>query len=237
MKVITEGYLRKTYRVSLPQRLELGAGQVLTPAAVDLLREQKVEIVHNPQTSERGRPSTTKRQQLNRVKPEHLTHLVGQQLVSKGHPRIALRGKLDSLQAELLLLQWTARHQGRTDLTETLAELLDWGRRILKAEVTGTPLNEKELWGWTAVELREMSQQPDRHFGLGHFLPDVSMGVWLLRLNRLRCQVREVELAAIRTFCNEPSEPNREDLLQALNRMSSAVYILMLKERQQDGDG
>jgi len=237
MKVITEGYLRKTYRVSLPQCLELSAGQILTPAARDLLREQKVEIVRAPQSACESQSAPGTAAPCCNNKPEQLTHLVGSQLVGKEHPRIALRGRLDSLQAEMLLLQWWAGHQGRTDLIEPLAELLDWARQILKAEVTGKPLAEKSLLGWSTAELREISHHPDRHFGIGHFLPEFHMGEWLLRLNSLRCQVREVELAAIKAFSEGEREPKRLDLLQALNRMSSAVYILMLKERTQDRNG
>jgi len=234
MKVITEGYLRKTYRVSLPRCLVLHTGQILTPAALDLLHEQQVEIVRAPQGSGTRRLSGAQTKNV-RAKPEHLTQLVGQQLVSKNHPRIAMRGKLDSLQADLLLLQWSAGHQGRVDLIETLADLLDWTRQILKAEVTGTPLIEQRIWGWSAEDIRELSHHPERHLGSGHFRPEAGMGEWLLRLNRLRCQVREVELAAIKAFINERGEPERTDLLQSLNRMSSAVYILMLKERTTDG--
>ncbi|MCD8499300.1 MAG: ATP-binding protein, partial [Clostridiales bacterium] len=38
-------------------------------------------------------------------KPEHMTHLHGNVLVPKNHPRIVFRGKLDSLQAQIVLAQ------------------------------------------------------------------------------------------------------------------------------------
>ena len=45
-------------------------------------------------------------------KPEHMTHLYGNCLVPKNHPRIILRGKLDSLEAAILWAQATAQREG-----------------------------------------------------------------------------------------------------------------------------
>ena len=68
------------------------------------------------------------------------------------------------------------------------------------------------------------------------------MGGLCLALNFLRTQVRETELAAANAFCGSPRpsatplasegglEVERPDLLEALNRMSSAVYLLFLRE-------
>ena len=38
-------------------------------------------------------------------KPEHMTHLRGEELVFKDHPRIAFRGAIDSLESEIILFQ------------------------------------------------------------------------------------------------------------------------------------
>ena len=54
------------------------------------------------------------------------------------------------------------------------------------------------------------------------------MDLMLLRLNKLRSEVREVELEAVKAF-KEEFKVDRMDIIQALNRMSSAVYIMMLK--------
>ena len=45
-------------------------------------------------------------------KPEYMTHLRGNLLVFKDHPRIALRGKIDSLEAAIILLQLKAQEKG-----------------------------------------------------------------------------------------------------------------------------
>ena len=44
-----------------------------------------------------------------RPKPEHMTHLRGNSLVRKDHPRILFRGWIDALEGELLLAGRTAR--------------------------------------------------------------------------------------------------------------------------------
>ena len=49
------------------------------------------------------------------------------------------------------------------------------------------------------------------------------MPITVIKLNLIRTNVREVELAMYNALKNE-----REDLIRLLNRMSSIVYILML---------
>lgn len=231
MQVITEAYLRKTFRARLPERLEVMVGQIVTPAAHDLLREKKVAIIR---VKERSLPSSKGMYMSVTGKPDHLTQLCGPELVSKGSPQIALRGRLDSLQAEILLLHFSACKDGYRMVADAMTELLSRSRQILKAEVTGAALTDADLLGLSEADLREYSHRPEKYFGMAHLLPDSAMGEWLLRLNRLRTYVREVELAAVTAFCGDSAdEPKRPDILKALNRMSSAVYILMLKDQTQ----
>jgi ethanolamine utilization cobalamin adenosyltransferase len=56
-------------------------------------------------------------------------------------------------------------------------------------------------------------------------MPDFSDSSAVLALNRVRCAVRNAELKAVAALTD------REDLLRALNRLSSAVYILMIREK------
>ena len=58
-----------------------------------------------------------------------------------------------------------------------------------------------------------------------------SDGTVLLRLNRCRCMAREAELAAAEAFTDREGSPTRTDLLKAMNRLSSAVYLLMIREK------
>ena len=68
-------------------------------------------------------------------KPEEMTHLNGNLLVPKTHPRIAFRGMLDSLSAEILCMQEGAWSSGNHALVEALQAVLDYIRAILGAEV------------------------------------------------------------------------------------------------------
>ena len=84
------------------------------------------------------------------------------------------------------------------------------------------------LCGMTAEELRARSHRPQEFYGQGHFMPAVTDGAAVLRLNRLRTVVRGVERLVLPAF-----PEGRGDLQQALNRMSSLVYIWMIREKAQ----
>ena len=186
----------------------LAKGDQLTSEARDFLIRERVEILPAPAKT---------------PKPEPMTHLNGDTLVPKTHPRIFLRGKLDSLESTLILCQLQL-----PALTQPLGELLAQTRRILRCEVLEEPLKEVRLLGLTEEELRRRSHIPQEYYGVPHFMPEATDGETIAHLNRLRCQVRETELAAAAAF----PEGQREDLLQALNRMSSAVYLLMIQQKQ-----
>ena len=55
----------------------------------------------------------------------------------------------------------------------------------------------------------------------------------MARLNRARCAAREAELRGLDAFSDREGKPTRPDILQALNRMSSMLYLLMLEEKMQ----
>ena len=92
--------------------------QMLTPGARDYLREHRVEVVYpQGEAAGEGAPSAPAKYRtlfgaaLNE-KPEHMTHLKGNVLVFKDHPRIAFRGWIDALEAEILLTQQAAAGEG-----------------------------------------------------------------------------------------------------------------------------
>jgi ethanolamine utilization cobalamin adenosyltransferase len=61
-----------------------------------------------------------------------------------------------------------------------------------------------------------------------HFVTDPAQGPIMAWLNLLRTQVRELEIAGIEAFITDVSEcPDRRDIVMALNRLSSLVYIMM----------
>ncbi len=195
----------------------LGEGDTLTPGARDYLREKRIEILPASQ----ARPE---RYQLLgggylEEKPEHMTHLHGDVLVEKTHPRIWFRGAIDTLEAELLLCQASAQ----PPLREQLGEILALARKILSCEVLEEPLKVEKLCGLTQEQLRKHSHFPQEFYGQPHFMPECTDGEMLLRLNKVRCAVREAER------CGVAAVQERRDILQALNRMSSMLYILMIR--------
>jgi len=185
------------------RKLVLSEGDRLTPAARDLLRRQGICVVQK--------------------KPEQMTHLDKDHLVAKTHPRIAFRGKLDSLQPEILLLQ--KQHNAPVAALEDMLTLI---RSIMKAEVLNQPLGGYTIASMDEAELHERSHQPQKYYGIGHFLPTHTDGAIVLQLNRLRTLVRETELSCCHAFTQTNGKVLRQDLITALNRLSSACWVLCL---------
>ncbi|MBO5763199.1 MAG: hypothetical protein J6R85_04950 [Lentisphaeria bacterium] len=56
-------------------------------------------------------------------------------------------------------------------------------------------------------------------------------------MNRARCAARNAELKAVEAFGDREGNPTRPDILRSLNRMSSMLWILMMrlkKEKSQE---
>lgn len=162
-------------------------------------------------------------------KPEHMTHLRGNLLVFKDHPRIAFRGKIDSLEAEILVVQILAEKEKMPKLISDLEEVLRFVRNLLRCEVSGEPVGEFKLQDLTAEELREHSHHPSKYYGMRHFLPHYKTGEMVVALNKLRTLTRETELVAYKAFTNEYGQTDREDIIKAFNRLSSLFWIMMFK--------
>lgn len=253
MKVITEATLRSAFKKAPFDTFELKKGQILTPSAAGFLAERRIQILEagaepapvsgarpeqeNPCPADTAQPAEIRYPYVSALdgsryeaKPEHMTHLSGNRLIPKDHPRIVFRGKLDSLQSAILLVQVHAIETGLPGLCADLGQVLDWTRQIMKADVLDTDLEMECILGLATDELRAHSHHPKKYYGTGHVMPAVEMGRTLLALNDLRSRVREVEVCAVKAFRCE-FKTRRQDLLQALNRMSSAVYILMVREQ------
>jgi ethanolamine utilization cobalamin adenosyltransferase len=50
----------------------------------------------------------------------------------------------------------------------------------------------------------------------------------VLLVNRVRCVARQGELAAVEAFSDREGNPTRMDILQAMNRVSSMLYLVMI---------
>lgn len=162
-------------------------------------------------------------------KPEHFTHLKGKLLVPKTHPRIAFRGSLDQLEAFIISTQVVAKEEDREEFYEWLEEMLKFCGAIFRAEVLEESLPPLTLFGLDPDELRAHSHHPDKYYGVKHFRPSATQGKLMSALNIVRVLARETELKALAAFWKAEKELEREDILLALNRMSSAAYILMCR--------
>lgn len=162
-------------------------------------------------------------------KPEHMTHLRGNVLVFKDHPRIAFRGAIDSLEAEIIMTQIVADKQQLKQLVKDLEEVIKFIRNLLRCEVSGEAVGEFKLQGLDAKELREHSHHPSQYYGMRHFLPNYKQGEMVAHLNKLRTLTRETELIAYKAFRDEYGQTNREDIIKSLNRLSSLFWIMMFK--------
>ena len=158
-----------------------------------------------------------------------MTHLKGNLLVCKDHPRIAFRGWIDALEAEITLAQQAAAGEGCPALAEELEEVLGFVRRYIRFDVLDEPVGSIRLCGYTPEQLREYSHYPEKHFGQPHFMIRYTDGPALLALNKLRTVVRQTELAAYAAFRDPDGNVTRSDMILGLNRLSSLMWIMMIK--------
>ena len=202
----------------------LGKGDQLTSDARDFLRRERIEILPGSQ----ARPERYRLLSGGFVeeKPEHMTHLNAEILVPKTHPRIRFRGKMDTLEAELILCQ---QIPGAPE--GALGEILDFARKILRCDVLEEPLGQDTLCGLTQAEQRKRSHMPQDFYGQPHFMPQAADGSVIAGLNRVRCFARSAELEAVEAFSDREGNLLREDIPKALNRMSSMLYLLMIQEK------
>lgn len=196
----------------------------LTPSARDYLSRERITVL--PAEQAKIHRYVLPGGGYMEEKPEHMTHLSGDILVHKTHPRIQLRGAVDTLEAELLLCQFHCK-----ELCKPLQELLALARRIIACEVLGEQLKETTLCGLSEDDIRKRSHFPQEYYGQPHFMPEASHGAVILQLNRCRCAARSAELAAAAAFTNADGTCSRPDLLRALNRMSSMLYLLMIQQK------
>lgn len=208
----------------------LAAGDKLTPGASEYLRQERIEIL------DAAEAKTEVYRLVNggtlSEKPEHFTHLYGDVLVEKTHPRIAFRGKMDSLEAELLLAQKETQGQ----ICKDLGQVLEFTRKLIRYDVLDEPVKESSLCGLTEKELRLHSHFPQKYYSQPHFMPADTDSRGILQVNRARCAAREAELAAVAAFSDREGNPTRVDILQAMNRLSSMLWILIIRMKKEQED-
>ena len=200
----------------------LGEGDRLTPSARDYLNRERIPIL--PAGTAKPEQYRILSGGFSREKPEHMTHLNGDVLVPKTHPRIRFRGMMDLLEGELLLCR---KETGLEELDEILA----FARRLIRCDVMEEPVGEGKLCGLTEKEQRHQSHFPQEYYGQPHFMPEAGDKQTVLLLNRCRAVARAAELSACEAFSDREGLPIRPDILRAMNRMSSMLYILMIRQK------
>ena len=253
MKVITEAMLRDELKRSEITEYRVPDGMMLSPAAREYLQQRKIKIsresaserqkeaaVPAERTPEMAAPLQAKYRDyetgaLYLEKPEYMTQIEGDMLVVKNHPRITFRGKLDSLQALIVLDQAILNEKtGYGKMIADLDDILGVLREIMRCDALNEPLRVEKIIGLTSAELRERSHAPMKFFHVKYMrLPDYKMGIAYALLNQLRTAVREAEVTAVNAFKNGTNY-ERQDILEIFNRLSSAVHIMMCTYLQEN---
>ena len=168
-------------------------------------------------------------------KPDVLTHLDANTLVAKNDLRIKFRGRLDSAIAWAVLTQAEWAKQAVADasgisghLEHGLADVRSCLGNVLRAEVTGDPLVPIHMGPHDAEAIHRLSHDPWKHLGHDHLVPEVAHGLPAAQLNLLRAAIREAEVMAAEIYIDRDFAVLRPDIMQGLNRLSSAVYVLMI---------
>lgn len=235
MKVLTESELRSKIKTQKIEKYVIDKNVIVTPSAKEYLKSKKIELVINKEDKKEAIKTEDKKEE-NKVKPkficnytggylekkpENMTQVFGNKLVFKDHPTIIFRGRLDSLQSKILEVQVIANKNKSNKLVKDLEELLQYVRKILRAEVMEEKIEATTLFGLKEDLIRKMSHYPKEYLGVEHIIPEYSMGEELVGLNSIRSSIREIEI------CSLPLK--REDIQRSLNRLSSAVYIMMCR--------
>ena len=255
MKAITETVLRCELKNHRPEVYRVPDGHLLTPAAKEYLNQMKIDIAYESEKpSEEGTPEQKnekkesegeKEQAVIRYKPkyedymtgagymekpEYMTQLAGNRLVDKNHGRIRFRGKLDTLQSLVVLIQASVCEKEKESLIKDLGDILKKLQEMMRCEVMEEPFNDEIIIGLDHDELRARSHNPMKYYNIQQMtLPNYGMGLTYALLNTLRANIREAEVIAVDAFMHDEKRMERLDIIQALNRMSSALHIMMCK--------
>ncbi|MEG1433305.1 MULTISPECIES: ATP-binding protein [Eubacterium] len=245
MKVITEAALRQELKAN-ETVYHLEQGKILSPAAQEYLSQRKIKVLRECQAvSEKGRsaappaalPPSEKPRYIDgetgaffMEKPEYMTQLHGNVLVMKTHPRIIFRGKLDYLQGVIIRNQAGLMASGRWGiLIEELEDILETLRQMMRSEVLDTPFVKATIIGLDQGQLRAQSHDPMAYFNIKQMvMPDKSLGEEYACLNMIRTEIRQVEISAIMAY-QQGRTVHHGDIVEGLNRLSSAVHIMMCK--------
>ena len=254
---ITESWLAQNASLVAGGEVRLPADCRLTPAARDLLKQRQIRIRYadeqgrvfieapgkaaadadvprqqvHPLTSSAAHEAAhcVLCQQAVSKKPDALTHLNATTFVAKNDPRLAFRGRVDSAIAQAVLVQAQWRAEAIEPALQTmLADIRSALGNVLRCEALDETMLPIAMGNFDEAQIHAISHNPLKHLGHDHIVPALEHGLSVARLNVLRAVIREAEVAGAQAFIGKDFSISRGDLLQALNRLSSAVYVLML---------
>lgn len=252
--VLTEDKLKSLYKKEEFKKFIVENGTIITPSARQFLTDKGIEVVKEGAVEEK---TPVHEKVVERIiektitpkyiglagesyfeKPEHMTQISGNILVNKNDKRIIFRGKLDSLKSKWLILQKELENYGNEKLNKDMESVTDFIKKIVLAEVLDTELEEIKVLGETLDKIKEMSHNPKKFFEIGHMF-DISVknSMLVLKLNEMRSNCRECEITGVTAFLTEKGIDEKKEMLKALNRLSSVIYVMMLKgEKGEYGD-
>ena len=248
MKVITEAKVRAEIpRSEQPEFYVVEPGYILSPAAREYLMGRQIKITNGNNAGEKPEsvnaaevppmPSAAAPVKADGAryvdyitgacyfeKPVHMTVLYGDVLVAKDHPQILFRGKTESLQSQIIMTQAViAERGGSQKLLDDLNNILTILRNILLNQ----PLMVTDIIGFSQTEVHERANNPMQFYPVEEAgVPEYTRGMEYAQLNQLYTQMREVETAAI-TALHEGNRYTRNDILEVLNTLSSALRVMM----------
>ncbi len=240
--VLTEDKLKALYKKENIKELILEEGTILTPSARQFISEKGIVLIKNKKNIVHEVSSENKniefkipkykglKGEVYFEKPENMTQLFGNVLVNKNHLRIKLRGNIDLLYGRWIVLMKEFENRKNSKLSSDFKSIENFINELLKSEILETPLENLVVLGESLDKIKEISHNPKKYFNTEHlFNINSEYDLLVLKLNEIRGYSRQVEISAIEIFCKDGSEIHRLDLLTALNRLSSAIYIMMLK--------
>lgn len=254
--VVTEADLRdQLRRPTQGASVVVPAGARLSPAAEDFVKQWQLNVVTGTGSVEAQSATPTEGPAFQKesvfpvVRPDspprctccgtevthkgdNITQLNAYHFVMKNHPRIRLRGQVDSLHATVLMAECQARGLGMDWLGDNLATLAAYCRELTSAEYNERPVAHLALTGWDMESIHKATHDPVGVLGVPHATIDGYSPVLSHWLNMCRTQCRELELTALDAF-NSPHHPFGASINHGLNRLSSAFYFLQLRIEQE----
>ena len=149
--------------------LHLSPEERLTPSAQELVNNRKIRILIVSGDGRVARddgkavhPLATEERPFAKVeKTEAQTHLNGTEMVTKDHPRIWFRGKVDSAIAAAILVQTQLQPVLAPELQGLLADLRSWLGWAMRCEVLDETVPALSMGPFSREAVRRLACHPE----------------------------------------------------------------------------